>query len=319
MYESRSPQENIKIKKFAGYWDPDNQAYLDEVTFKIVSGNAIATGLNAGSLDMFCRIEAAQSAQLQKEEFRFYEGGMNLVQALYLNNAEEPFNDVKVRQALCYAVNRQEVLDMVADGRGTIIGSSMFPAFEKYYMPELAEVYSQNVEKAKQLLTEAGYPDGFDMTITVPSNYQQHVDTAQVLVEQLKQVGVNAEIQLVEWDSWLSDVYTDRKFQSTVVGVDAAYLSGRALLERFVSDSSKNFINFKNEEYDDLYQQVKKSTNDQEQIALYKKMETILNEDAANVYIQDMASEVVLRNTYDGYAFYPLYVMDMSKIYKVSE
>ena len=244
---------------------------------------------------------------------------MNLVQALYLNNAEEPFNDVKVRQALCYAVNRQEVLDMVADGRGTIIGSSMFPAFEKYYMPELAEVYSQNVEKAKQLLTEAGYPDGFDMTITVPSNYQQHVDTAQVLVEQLKQVGVNAEIQLVEWDSWLSDVYTDRKFQSTVVGVDAAYLSGRALLERFVSDSSKNFINFNNEEYDDLYQQVKKSTNDQEQIALYKKMETILNEDAANVYIQDMASEVVLRNTYDGYAFYPLYVMDMSKIYKVSE
>ena len=319
MYESRSPQENIKIKKFAGYWDPDNQAYLDEVTFKIVSGNAIATGLNAGSLDMFCRIEAAQSAQLQKEEFRFYEGGMNLVQALYLNNAEEPFNDVKVRQALCYAVNRQEVLDMVADGRGTIIGSSMFPAFEKYYMPELAEVYSQNVEKAKQLLTEAGYPDGFDMTITVPSNYQQHVDTAQVLVEQLKQVGVNAEIQLVEWDSWLSDVYTDRKFQSTVVGVDAAHLSGRALLERFVSDSSKNFINFNNEEYDDLYQQVKKSTNDQEQIALYKKMETILNEDAANVYIQDMASEVVLRNTYDGYAFYPLYVMDMSKIYKVSE
>ena len=157
------------------------------------------------------------------------------------------------------------------------------------------------------------------MTITVPSNYQQHVDTAQVLVEQLKQVGVNAEIQLVEWDSWLSDVYTDRKFQSTVVGVDAAYLSGRALLERFVSDSSKNFINFNNEEYDDLYQQVKKSTDDQEQIALYKKMETILNEDAANVYIQDMASEVVLRNTYDGYAFYPLYVMDMSKIYKVSE
>ena len=56
MYESRSPQENIKIKKFAGYWDPDNQAYLDEVTFKIVSGNAIATGLNAGSLDMFCKV-----------------------------------------------------------------------------------------------------------------------------------------------------------------------------------------------------------------------------------------------------------------------
>ncbi|QBE99312.1 Glutathione-binding protein GsiB [Blautia producta] len=318
MYESRSPQENIKIKKFADYWDTENPAYLDEVTFKVVSdSNAIVTGLKGGSLDMVARIDSNQSAQLEGGDFTIYEGGMNLVQALYLNNAEAPFDDIKVRQALSYAVNRQDVLDMIADGKGTIIGSSMFPAFDKYYMPELADKYPQDVNKAKELLAEAGYPDGFDMTITVPSNYQQHVDTAQILVEQLKQIGVNAKIQLVEWDSWLSDVYGDRKFQSTVVGVDAAYLSGRALLERFTSDSSKNFINFSNEEYDKLYQQVKKSTDDAEQTELYKKMETILADDAANVYIQDMASEVALRKSYSGFEFYPLYVLDMAKIYKV--
>ena len=247
------------------------------------------------------------------------EGGMNLVQALYLNNAQKPFDDVKVRQAMCYAVNRQEVLDMMADGKGTIIGSSMFPAFEKYYMPELAERYPQDIEKAKKLLKEAGYPDGFEMTITVPNNYQQHIDTAQVLAEQLKQVGIQAEIQLIEWDSWLSDVYADRKFQSTVVGVDAAYLSGSALLERFCSESDKNFINYKNTEYDALYEQVRKSVDDSEQIQLYKEMETLLSEDAANVYIQDMASEVVLRKGYGGYVFYPLYVQDMAKIYKTAE
>ena len=64
------------------------------------------------------------------------------------------------------------VLDMIADGKETIIGSSMFPAFEKYYMPELADKYSQDTAKAKELLAEVGFPDGFDMTITVPSNYQ---------------------------------------------------------------------------------------------------------------------------------------------------
>lgn len=142
------------------------------------------------------------------------------------------------------------------------------------------------------------------------------MDTAQILVEQLKQIGVNAKIQLVEWDSWLSDVYTDRKFQSTVVGVDAVYLSGRALLEGFTSDASKNFINFNNEEYDKLYEQVQKSIDDTEQVELYKKMETILADDAANVYIQDMASEVVLRKNFGGYVFYPLYVLDMAKIYQ---
>ena len=101
-----------------------------------------------------------------------------------------------------------------------------------------------------------------------------------------------------------------------MVGVDAAYLSGRALLERFTSDASKNFINFNNEEYDKLYEQVKKSIDDTEQVELYKKMETILADDAANVYIQDMASEVVLRKNFGGYVFYPLYVLDMAKIYQ---
>ena len=135
-------------------------------------------------------------------------------------------------------------------------------------------------------------------------------------MEQLKQIGVKAEIQLIEWDSWLSDVYAGRDFQSTVVGVDAAYLSGRALLERFTSDSEKNFINFSNEEYDKLYEQVRKSTDDAEQITLYQQMETLLCEDAANVYIQDMACDVVLRKSYGGYTFYPLYVQDMAKIYR---
>lgn len=320
-YVSRSPQENIVIEKFGDYWDTENQAYLDDVTFKVVGdSNAIVTGLKGGSIDLYPRVNSTQSAQVKDDpNLTILEGGMNLVQALYLNNAQKPFDDVKVRQAMCYAVNRQEVLDMMADGKGTIIGSSMFPAFEKYYMPELAERYPQDIEKAKKLLTEAGYPDGFEMTITVPNNYQQHIDTAQVLAEQLKQVGIQAEIQLIEWDSWLSDVYADRKFQSTVVGVDAAYLSGSALLERFCSESDKNFINYKNAEYDTLYEQVRKSVDDSEQIQLYKEMETLLSEDAANVYIQDMAAEVVLRKGYGGYVFYPLYVQDMAKIYKTAE
>ena len=314
-FVSYTPQDSMVIKKYEGYWG--EAAYLDQVTFRIITNSdTLVMSLQSGSLDMAIHVPNTQASQVEGR-FTVVEDTMKLVQALYLNNKEKPFDDVKVRQALCYAVNRQEVLDMMADGKGTIIGSSMFPAFEKYYMPELADKYPQDIEKAKQLLKEAGYPDGFEMTITVPNNYQQHIDTAQVLAEQLKQVGIDAQIQLIEWDSWLSDVYADRKFQSTVVGIDAAYLSGRALLERFTSQAGTNFINYSNPEYDKLYEQVKKSTNEQEQIELYKKMETLLSDDAANVYIQDMASEVVLRKDYGGYVFYPLYVLDMAKIYKI--
>lgn len=320
MYESRSPQEYVKLKKFNDYWDKDNQAYLDEVTFKVVTNSsALVNGLKGGSIQMAARITTNETSQLDTDQFTIYEGGSNLVQALYLNNTVEPLNDIRVRQALCYAVNRQEIVDLIADGKGTVVGSSMFPAFTKYYVAELADYYTEDIQKAKELLKEAGYPNGFQLTITVPSNYQKHIDAAQVLVEQLKRIGVTANIELIEWDAWLSDVYADRKYQSTVVGVDAAYLSARAMLERFTSDYSRNFINYSNPQYDKLYQKVRESIDEEEQIELYKQMETLLTEDAANVYIQDMNSEVALNKNYAGYEFYPLYVQDMAKIYQIAK
>ena len=85
---------------------------------------------------------------------------MNLVQALYLNNDAKPLDNEKVRQALCYAVNPDEIMDMMADGKGVRIGTSMYPGLKKYYDEEYAHYYDQDYEKAKELLKEAGYPDG---------------------------------------------------------------------------------------------------------------------------------------------------------------
>ena len=89
------------------------------------------------------------------------------------------------------------------------------------------------------------------------------------------------------------------------------------LYPEIAPNTVKNFINYSDEEYDKLYQQVKTSTDEEEQVELYKKMETLLCDDAANLYIEDMACEVALRSDFAGYQFYPLYVQDMAKIYKV--
>jgi len=312
-YISRNPGENIIMEKFVDYWG--DEAYLDKITYKIITdGNVIVTNLKSGSIDLFQRLTTSQSSQVE-DICDIYEGTMNLVQALYLNNKVKPFDDVKVRQALCYAVNPQEIMDFISDGKGVEIGSSMFPTFGKYYVPELTKTYDVNIEKAKSLLVEAGYPDGFEFTITVPSNYQPHVDTAQVLVEQFAKIGVTAKIQTVEWASWLSDVYMARDYDSTVIGVDASSLTGRALLERFLSTAGNNFINYNNSTYDEVYSKIRKTSDENEQVELYKELQKILSEDAANVYIQDMANMVALNKKYGGYEFYPLYVLDMSKIY----
>lgn len=316
-FVSRSPQENFIVEKFDEYWG--EPAYIENVTFKVCSNaDSIVMDLEGGSIDMFARVTATQAAELS-DEFDILEGTMNLVQALYLNNAVEPFNDVRVRQALCYAVDIDEIMLIVSDGKGTELGSSMFPAFGKYYMPELNDTYNTDIEKAKALLAEAGYADGLSFTISVPSNYQPHIDTAQVLVEQFKKIGVDAQIQLIEWDSWVSDVYQGREFQSTVVGIDASNITGASLLQRFTSEAPKNFINYKNPAYDEAFNNAITSTDDAEKTKYYQECQRILSEDAANVYIQDLPEFVALNKKYTGYEFYPLYVQDVAKLRLVEE
>lgn len=315
MYVSRSPQENFVLKKFDEYWG--EPAHIENVVLKICANtDSVVMDLNGGSIDMFARLTTAQADQLNND-YNVLEGSMNLVQAMYLNNAAEPFDDIRIRQALCYAIDKEEILLMIADGLGTPIGSSMFPAFGKYYMPELNDVYKTDIEKAKKLLAEAGYPDGFSFTVKVPSNYTPHIDTAQVIAEQLKAINVEAKIELIEWDSWLSDVYAGRNYQATVVGVDASSLTAGALLMRFKSDAGNNFINFNSEAYDVAFSNAIEATDDDMQTAFYKECLKILTDEAANVYIQDLAELVAINKKYAGYEFYPLYVQDLSKLYIV--
>lgn len=313
-YVGRSPQESIELEAFDKYWG--NKAHIKNVVLKIVANpDAIVMELTGGSIDMICRITDTQAEELKGSDFKVLEGTMNLVQAMYLNNAVKPFDDVKVRQALCYAIDPQEIMDFVSGGKGTEVGSSMFPAFGKYYDESLNHVYDRDIDKAKALLKEAGYPDGFSFTVSVPSNYQQHISTAEVISEQLKAIGVDAKISLIEWDSWLSDVYVGRNFEATVVGVDASTLTARAMLERFVSDSGKNFVNFSSAAYDEAFKKAIGTVNDGIQTESYKECLSILANEAANVYIQDLPTFVAIRNNIEGYKFYPLYVQDLASLY----
>ena len=311
-YVSRSVQENVVLEKFSDYWGEG--AKVDRVTLKIYEDSTtLMTALNSGAVDLVMHLTVAQTQNLS-DQYTVLEGTMNLVQALYLNNAEKPFDDVRVRQALCYAVDVDSILELTADGHGTKLGSSMYPAFTKYFDDSLTDYYSYDPEKAKTLLAEAGYPNGFTMTITVPSNYTPHVDVAQVLVEQLAAVGITAQLQEVEWNTWLQDVYQNRKFQSTVVGFDASTLTANAMLQRWMSNSDKNMINFSNAQYDQVMSEANATTDDADRTALYLQAEKILPEQAANVYLQDLADMVAIHKNLTGFQFYPLYVLDLSGI-----
>lgn len=312
-FVSYSPQNSMEIVRFEDYWG--TPAHLKKVTFKIITDvNTQILGLNSGSLDMVIHLSNTRASEL-KDGFTVLNDTMKLVQALYLNNSVKPFDDVLVRRAMYYAINVPEIIEFVCDGAGVPTGTSMYPAFTKYFVEELADRYPHDTAKAKALLAQAGYPNGFSMTITVPSNYAQHVDTGLVIAQQLAEIGIDAKVQEVTWETWVSDVYRGRNYEATVCGIAASDMTAREMLSRYASDASKNFIGFSNAEYDDVVSRAMTATDMDQQIALYKRAQEILSEQAASLWIQDLCDLVVMRPELEGMVFYATYVLDMSTIH----
>ena len=310
-FVSYAPLESFVVEKFEDYYG--TPAYLDKVTFKIYANtDAAFLELMANKIDVFPYLTNEQATLLQ-ENYTIETGSMNLVQALFLNNKTAPFDDVRVRQAFCYAINRQEILDMLSGGRGTMIYSNMLPGLEKYYETNV-ETYDYNVEQAKKLLKEAGYENGLSVTITVPSNYQYHMDTAQVIVEQLKKAGITATIEPIEWATWLSDVYSARDYQATIIGLDSN-LAPSDILKRYVSSASNNFINYENAEFDSVFALAVGTVDETEKVTYYKQLQRLLATESASVYLQDPALLTAVNKNLGGYTFYPVFAQDMSLIY----
>ncbi len=313
-YVSYTPQEGIVVEKNPGYWQK-GLPYLDRVEFHIAdSPDTALLELQGGSIDIYAYLTDSQANEL-KDSFQVVSSPSNVVQALFLNNAEKPLDDVRVRQAILYALDKEMVNEFVSGGNGTLISSAMLPTLKENYV-DLNGVYgiSANVEMAKSLLTEAGYPDGIELEIAIPSNYEFHMQTGEVVAEQLKAAGINVTIRAMEWGTWLDEVYNGRQFQATISGITCDMTPGY-LLNRFRSDSKKNFINFTNAEYDALYEKAQESRNEKEKAGFYAQLQEILCDEAGSAFIQVPANTTAISKELAGYKFYPVYVQDMSTVY----
>jgi len=306
------PSQRLVIEKNKDYY-VKGIPHLDKVEFRIMPDNEAAMlAFKAGEIDMYPRIDSEKAAELGSSVTTL-DGMQNMVQLMTMNIARKPFDDVRVRKAINYAVDTDEIIKAVAFGKGTKLGSNFSPAMAKYFQSGLENTYNVNLDEAKKLLAEAGYKDGFKTTISVPSNYKFHVDTAQVIAEQLKKVGIEIKIETVEWAVWLDRIYKGRDYDMTIIGLTGK-LDPHEVLVRYASDYKSNFYNFNNAEYDDLIKQAQVETDDNKRAEIYKKAQTILTNEAAAVYIMDPSFTVAMKKNMTGYKMYPIYVQDMSTI-----
>lgn len=312
VFSSYRVGESIILTRNNEYWQ-SNLPYLDKVTFKITADmDSAFLELKSGNIDIFPYLTLNKADQI-RDTYQILSRESNMVQIFALNNAITPLNDPLVREAINCAINRENLISLSMDGAGVPLYSGMSPAMGKYYDSSLDNSIPYNILRAKELLADAGYPDGLSLSVVVPSNYQIHVDTAVILSDQLSKAGIDLSIVTVDWSTWLNDVYQGKNFETTVIALTSDF-TPRDVLSRYVTDADGNFISYSNPDFDRIFSQIASESDETLRVEMYHDLLAILLQDYASAYLQDPQNIVAVKKDLSGYVVYPIYVQDMSLV-----
>lgn len=213
-------KENYSLTLTANkhYWG--EKPRLSTVTFRyFANANSEASALRSGQIQVMDNLSNSNpqdAKQFQGDpNFKIISGPTTGKIQLTLNNTYGPLKNVLVRRAISYAIDKRAIVATTAAGYGTILGSNSTPG-DPWYTPSLNRAYSYDPSQARRLLAKAGYPHGFNLTLTLPP-YGYAQSAGPLVAANLKAIGINVKVENIQWPLWLSQVFTNGNFQATVV------------------------------------------------------------------------------------------------------
>ena len=230
----------------------------------------------------------------------------NVIQFNMVNDV--PWRDLNVRKAINLAIDRQEIIDNVFAGNAVLTGV-IPPGFGDWPQTEadLAVAYTQNVEMAQQLMTDAGFADGFDVTLQAIAAPRSYTQIAEIVREQLQAININVSVEPLEIGSFAANIGSGEfEWASTGRGMRG---DPSAHIVDFRSGTANNLVWFgegwKSEEFDALYDEALATLDIEERKAKYLRLQQIITEEVPNLYtVQPMKYQVVNNALTGMYVFY---------------
>lgn len=219
------------------------------------------------------------------------------------NCQKEPYTDKKVRQAVAYALDIDSIADAVYFGTGTVAKSVLAPTV--WGFSEEVETLGYDPEKAKTLLAEAGFADGFKTNIWV-SKSQQRIDIAEIAQNQLANVGINAEIKILEWGTFL-EALQNKELEIFLLGNSVTSGDGDELYYQFHSESnfSGNTAYFRNEEIDEMIEKSRLAIEPEERAKILGEIQQAVIEEAPWIPVWHGEIVTAVRSNVKGFENYP--------------
>jgi peptide/nickel transport system substrate-binding protein len=199
-FADRQPSVNLRLVRNESYYVPE-RPYLDGITFLFFPDEtARVTALRTNAVDFMDFVpQAEQSALEETEGMVLYSDKETSLFQFAMRQDRPPLGEVKVRQALSCAVDREAALQAALFGRGAVVTGGPLWASSWAYSPDVKQIYTYDPERGRQLLAEAGYPDGFKTTILSNTSFAMHQNTAVTVQAGFREIGVDAELTLFDF------------------------------------------------------------------------------------------------------------------------
>ena len=261
----------------------DSKSNIDTLVVKFVpEANSRMIMLETGEIDLARDLLPLDFKKLS-EDTKFttveVETPSNMFLGFDLRN--ELLADKRVRQAIAYAINNEDLVKTIFNGSASV-ATSPVPKITTGHN-ENSNNYPQNIEKAKQLLAEAGYPNGFNIELFV-SEDNQRIDMAVIIQDNLKKIGINAEIKTFQWAAYVSTIENPNMIKplfimSWNISNDDPDEVLYPLYHSSQIDAHTNVVFYKNEKFDNLISEARETTDKDKRMKLYEEAQDIIQED----------------------------------------
>lgn len=306
----------LKLERFDDYYD--GAAKIKKIVYKLVPDAASgAIALEDGTLDVYYNISSSDYDHLKQVEGLSYVEcpGVGLHHITF-NVTDGIFSDKRLRQAVAYALNRDDIVIGGADGYAEV-ANCLAPTSVFGYVKDF-EWYEQDIEKAKQLLAEAGYPNGFDVVFSMQGT-STYMKPAEVVQDQLRKIGINVTFNKMERAAYLEDVGGNRNFIASLRMINATVRDADSVLTRRFHSSmlggGNNYSGYSNPEVDALIEEARVKSDSNERLDIYRQVYEILKEDVPLIPIYSdkvlLFHSAKLKNLYP----HPVYRYNVSKMY----
>ena len=314
--------EAVVIEANADYWD--GAPAMQAVVFRpITDANTRTAEMLAGGIDLMVEVPPVALSEFQDATYTVHEQAGPHVWFLILNAKEGPFADVRVRQAANYAINKEAIVNDVLEGTAEVAAGPTPPAFAWAYN-EALEPYPYDPDRARELIAEAG-AEGAELTFYVTEGGSGMLDPIAMgtaMQADLEAVGFDVAIETYEWNTFLGEVNPGLEGKADMAQMawmtndpdTLPYLALRT--EAWPDQGGFNSGYYSNPQVDELLEQARVATDQDERAALYRQMQEIVQEDAPWVFVANWKQNAVTNDRVENFALQPSFFLLLKDVVK---